>query len=77
MMYNAPLDDMRFALNHVVDLPGVTSAIGKEDSISPDLVDAILEEAGKLATGVIATTNRDGDVSGARRNDDGLSLIHI
>ena len=71
MMYNAPLDDMRFALNHVVDLPGVTSAIGKEDSISPDLVDAILEEAGKLATGVIATTNRDGDVSGARRNDDG------
>jgi len=63
--YNAPLRDMRFVLNHVVDLAGLAKLAGFE-AAEPDLIDAVLEEAAKFAAGVIAPTNRAGDLQGAR-----------
>jgi alkylation response protein AidB-like acyl-CoA dehydrogenase len=50
--YTPPLADMRFALT----LAGFES----------DITDAVLEEAAKLASEVIAPTNRDGDKFGAK-----------
>ncbi|NBQ84368.1 MAG: hypothetical protein EBU10_09110, partial [Alphaproteobacteria bacterium] len=59
-MYNAPLKDIRFVLNHVVDINTVTADIGRADDITPDLVDAVLTEAGKLAADVLAPINHSG-----------------
>ena len=62
--YNAPLKDMRFALTEIADIAGLSELPGYEE-VSPDLVDAVLEEAGKLANGVIGPLNRPGDQEGA------------
>ncbi|WP_119679131.1 acyl-CoA dehydrogenase [Indioceanicola profundi] len=62
--YNAPIDDMRFTLNHVVGLPAVAQLPGYE-AADADLVDAVLEEAGKLARDVLAPINWQGDRDGA------------
>ena len=61
--YAAPLAEMRFVLNDLVGLSEIAALPGCEDA-SPDLVDAILEEAGKLASGVIAPLNHIGDQQG-------------
>ncbi|CAN0587290.1 unnamed protein product, partial [Laminaria digitata] len=47
--YNAPVLDMRFTLDHVVKLDEITALPGFEDS-TPDMVQAVLEEAAKLAS---------------------------
>jgi acyl-CoA dehydrogenase len=47
-MYQAPVEDMKFALRYLVGLDRV-AAISGMDMVSEDLVDAVLEEAGKLA----------------------------
>ena len=60
MTYAAPLAEMRFALNAVADLPEIATLPGYEEA-TPDLVDAILEEAGKLAGEVLAPLNHPGD----------------
>jgi 3-(methylthio)propanoyl-CoA dehydrogenase len=58
--YTPPLDDMRFVLRHVVDLEGIARLPGYE-AAAPDLVDQILEEAGRLAAGELAPINASGD----------------
>jgi alkylation response protein AidB-like acyl-CoA dehydrogenase len=66
--YLAPLKDMQFVLKHLVGLGEVAKLPGCEE-MSEDIVDAILEEAGKLATGVLSPLNRSGDVQGAKWQD--------
>ena len=61
--YRAPLAEMRFVLNELAGLGDVAGLPGYEEA-TPDLVDAILEEAGKLATEVLAPLNRPGDIEG-------------
>ncbi len=58
--YAAPIEDMRFVLNRLVGLDRIAALPGYED-VSPDLVDAVLEEAGKLASEVLAPINASGD----------------
>jgi len=65
MTYTAPTKDMRFVLDHVVDLEGLIEA-GVFDGLSDDLVDSILEEAGKFSGGVFAPLNTVGDQHGAK-----------
>ena len=62
--YVAPLKDMRFVLNELAGLGEVAKLPGYEDA-SPETVDAILEEAGKFATGVLDPLNYPGDVEGS------------
>ncbi len=62
--YTAPVDDLRFVLNEVVGLETI-AALPNCDSAAPDLVDAVLEEAGKFASGVLAPLNRVGDKEGS------------
>ena len=69
-MYQAPVDDMKFVLRHLVGLDGVAALDGME-MVSEDLVEAVLDEAGKLAGEVIAPLNHAGDVAGSVRHDDG------
>ncbi len=61
--YRAPLAEMRFVLNELAGLGDVAGLPGCEDA-TPDLVDVILEEAGKLATDILAPLNRPGDIEG-------------
>ncbi len=63
--YNAPIRDMQFVMRELADLDAVAALPGCEDA-SPDVVDAILEEAGKFANGVLAPLNRAGDTIGAK-----------
>ena len=62
--YTAPTRDMRFVINELGLLPAIQKLPGCED-INEELVDAVLEEAGKLAGGVLAPTNASGDAQGA------------
>lgn len=63
--YEAPLRDMRFVLNEMVDLERL-AAIDGFDAVSSDLVDQVLTEAGKFAGSVLAPINRTGDEEGAQ-----------
>jgi len=51
--YNAPLADMEFLIKDVFDLDSITALPGYEDATA-DMVEAILEEAGKFGRDVIA-----------------------
>lgn len=62
--YRAPLNDIRLALDVAADLPGLARLPAFAEA-TPDLVDAVLEEAGKLAAEVTAPLNRIGDIQGA------------
>ena len=65
MTYTAPLADMRFALREVAGLSGVAALPGYEHA-TDDTIDAVLEEAGKLAGNGLAPLNREGDKVGAK-----------
>ena len=68
--YRAPLDEIRFTLRHVADLDALGSLEGFEHS-DPDLVDGLLDESARFFEQVVAPTNRDGDLVGSQRNEDG------
>ncbi|QFU07323.1 Acyl-CoA dehydrogenase [Rhodobacteraceae bacterium THAF1] len=62
--YTAPVDDMQFVLHEVLgasksDVPGY-------DELEPDFTKAVLEEAGKLASGVLHPLNKVGDEEGCK-----------
>ena len=63
--YNPPIDDMSFLLNDLGMLPQVSSLPGYEEA-DAELVDALLNEAGKLSSEVLAPLNKSGDEQGAR-----------
>jgi len=58
--YAAPLADMRFALMELAGLGEIARLPGYE-GVTPDLVDAVLEGAGKFAGEVLGPLNRSGD----------------
>lgn len=66
--YAAPLTDIRFLLNEVAGVSDIARLPGCEDA-TPDLVDAVLAEAGKFAAGVLAPLNSTGDHAGCRLED--------
>ncbi len=68
--YTAPLRDMQFILSELAGLDEIAALPGCEEA-TPDLVAAILEEAGKFAAGVLAPINRQGDLQGCRLTADG------
>ena len=71
--YEAPVAALRHALTTAGDLPGLATLPGYE-SATPDLVDPILTEAGKLAANVVAPLNQPGDQVGARLEEGAVRL---
>ncbi|NPT46640.1 acyl-CoA dehydrogenase [Paraburkholderia sp. 1N] len=69
--YIAPLRDMRFVMTELAGL-GELSSLPGFDEVSPELAEAVLEEAAKLATEVLAPLNKSGDEQGARLTKDGV-----
>ena len=61
--YSAPLDDIKFLLNNVLEMPSISKLPGFEDA-TPDMVDAILNEAARFYGEVLAPTNKLADSKG-------------
>ena len=65
MPYRAPVDDIRFILDHVVGYADL-AATERFSEAGPDVADAILVGAGRLAEDVLAPLQRVGDTHPAR-----------
>ncbi len=63
--YTAPLLDMRFVLRDLVNFDSEIATLPGYEEATPDLVDAVLEEAGKVAGELLAPLNRGGDEQGS------------
>jgi len=61
--YKAPIEDLRFVMTALLAGEGLEALPGYDD-FPPDLVDAILEEAGKFCEQVLFPLNRRGDEEG-------------
>ena len=73
MTYRAPVRDMAFFLNEVA---GLNALAGQGDfaDLTPDLIEAVLEEGAKLASNVLAPLNKTGDSEGVRLQADGVKM---
>lgn len=70
--YKAPLREIKFVMDEVLDMPGHYASIpAYADVATPDMVDAIINEGAKFCENVLAPLNRVGDTEGCTRHEDG------
>ena len=69
-IYRAPVEDTLFVLNDVLGYDRLTNLPGFADAAG-DVLEAVLAEGAKLAENVMHPTNRDGDIEGCLRSEDG------
>src|SRR5271169_1391356 len=69
--YRAPLQDMRFVINELAGLKTLAALPGYEE-VTPELAEAVLDEAARLAGEVLAPLNKPGDERGASLTKDGV-----
>jgi alkylation response protein AidB-like acyl-CoA dehydrogenase len=71
LRYHAPLRDIRFVLNELLDLPHVLG--GADGSgFDPEVMDQILDAAGTFAEEIVAPLNGSGDREGCRMPSAGV-----
>ncbi len=68
--YTAPVEDMGFVLREVVELENLCSETGI-DASTIDIIDTVLDAAGKLAKEEIEPINKPGDLEGLKINSVG------
>ncbi len=73
MTYRAPVADIAFTLKHAAGFKRALDE-GLYGDLTEDLVDAVLEEAGKFASDVIAPLNRLGDRHGTPLKDGRVTM---
>ncbi|GAB2794155.1 phenylacyl-CoA dehydrogenase [Halomonas shantousis] len=64
--YQAPLRDMRFVMDELLDYPAHYAHLPNADDVSPDVVSAILEEGARFTREVLLPLNQSGDQEGCR-----------
>ncbi|HEX7436509.1 MAG TPA: acyl-CoA dehydrogenase C-terminal domain-containing protein [Caldimonas sp.] len=64
--YTPPLRDMQFVLHEVLNVVDELKALPRHADIDADTINAVLEEAGKFASQVLAPLNQSGDIEGCR-----------
>jgi alkylation response protein AidB-like acyl-CoA dehydrogenase len=72
MTYTPPVNEQRFVLDTIARIDELAALPGFE-AATPDLVDAILQEAGRLTADVIAPLNAVGDREGSHARDGEVS----
>ncbi|WP_374277859.1 acyl-CoA dehydrogenase [Azonexus sp.] len=70
--YIAPVKDMRFVIDEIAKLPEISQLPGYQEA-TPDVVDAILDEAAKFTGEVLAPLNRVGDQAGCTLGPAGVA----
>ncbi len=70
--YRAPIKDMRFVMDELAGFRELSQIAGYEEA-TPDVADAILEEAARFAGEVIAPLNRVGDKQGCTLTPNGVT----
>jgi 3-(methylsulfanyl)propanoyl-CoA dehydrogenase len=63
--YSAPVEDMKFVLHELLADEQLQALPGNED-FTPDVLNAVLEEAGRFCESVLQPLNRSGDEQGCR-----------
>ncbi|MEZ5536849.1 MAG: acyl-CoA dehydrogenase [Thiolinea sp.] len=71
MSYTHPYKDAEFVLRHLIGLDALGESAGL-DEVNTDLAMAVLEEAGKLGSDVLAPLNWSGDQDGVTLGDNGV-----
>ena len=66
--YKAPISEVSFVINDLLNIDSLTS-IPDFAEATPELVSAVIEEAGKFAADVFAPINREGDIKHSRAID--------
>jgi alkylation response protein AidB-like acyl-CoA dehydrogenase len=72
--YHPRIQDMQFVLSNVLDAPDQLKELPAFDEVDADLIQQVLEEAGKFVGEVIAPLNRDGDEIGAQWQDGKVTM---
>ncbi len=68
--YTAPTRDTRFIVNEMLDLASYGNLPGFENA-TQDMIDTVINEAGKFCSEVLAPINQIGDEQGCTRHEDG------
>jgi alkylation response protein AidB-like acyl-CoA dehydrogenase len=66
MRYTTPLKDIQFALNEVLDAPAALAGLPAFSAVDAGLMQQVIEEAGRFASGVLQPLNAAGDRAGCR-----------
>jgi alkylation response protein AidB-like acyl-CoA dehydrogenase len=72
--YQPRTDEMHFVLSRVLNAPAQLQQLPAFGEVDPDLVQQVLDEAGKFVGSAIAPLNRDGDEIGAQWKDGAVTM---
>lgn len=72
--YRAPVDDLRFVLHELHDAEAKFAELPGFEEANVELMDAVLEEAGKVCENVLFPHNQEGDEVGAKWHDGKVTL---
>ena len=70
--YKAPLRDMSFVMNELLDAEGFNQTLPGYEEATRDLMDAIVEEGAKFAENVLSPLNESGDDEGCVWSEEGV-----
>ena len=72
--YQPNIQDMQFVLSHVLNAPDQLKSLPVFEELDDELVQQVLDEAGKFVAEVVAPLNRDGDEIGAQWQDGKVTM---
>ncbi len=67
--YKAPLRDMKFLMHEVFDYDSHYKTLPGGEEVTPDIVDAVIDEMARFCESEIAPLNQSGDVEGCKLED--------